>query len=111
MQNQTITAAKDSRRIADNKKILSVSIAAYNAENDIARCLDSFLNSGVEDQLELIVVNDGSTDNTSSIVAEYQGKYPDIVHLVNKENGGHGSTINTSIQIARGEYYKIVPLA
>ena len=48
-------------------KILTVSIAAYNAEKDIARCLDSMINSSVLDFLDIIVVNDGSSDGTKDI--------------------------------------------
>ena len=89
-------------------KVLSISVAAYNAEKDIKYCLDSMVNSSVAEDLEIIVVNDGSTDNTSTIVHDYELKYPGIVKLVNKENGGHGSTINASIKVATAKYYKIV---
>lgn len=98
----------DASRCEEMSKILSVSIAAYNAEKDIDRCLESFLNSEVADELELLVVNDGSKDETATIVSRYVEKYPSIVRLINKENGGHGSTINTSLQQATGTYYKIV---
>lgn len=89
-------------------KILSISIAAYNAENDVGRCLDSLVKSNVLDALDIIVVNDGSKDNTKKVVQEYVNKYSDSVRLINKENGGHGSTINASIKVARGKYYKIL---
>lgn len=89
-------------------KVLSISVAAYNAAKDIKICLDSMVNSSVADDLEIIVVNDGSTDNTAEIVHDYELKYPGIVKLVNKENGGHGSTINASIKVATAKYYKIV---
>ena len=90
------------------EKILSVSVAAYNAAKDICNCLDSLLNTDVKDYLEIIVVNDGSKDNTEEIVRKYVEQYPEIVKLIDKENGGHGSTINASIRIATGKYYKIV---
>lgn len=89
-------------------KILTLSIAAYNAEKDIEKCLNSMLQTNVANQLEIIVVNDGSKDNTAQIVKGYVEKHPDIVKLIDKENGGHGSTINASIQVATGKYYKIV---
>ena len=90
------------------EKILSISIAAYNAENDISRCLESLICSGVLEQLDIIVVNDGSQDNTADIVKTYEEKYRNSIRLINKEYGGHGSTINTSIQYAIGKYYKIL---
>lgn len=90
------------------EKILSISIAAYNAEKDIAKCLDSLVKSEVLEQLDVIVVNDGSKDKTAEIVSEYVKQYGVSIRLINKENGGHGSTINTSIKYAVGKYYKIL---
>ena len=89
-------------------KILTISIAAYNAENDISRCLDSLVNSGIIDKLDIIVVNDGSKDQTATVTNTYVDKFKDSIRLINKENGGHGSTINTSIELANGKYYKIL---
>lgn len=89
-------------------KILTISVAAYNAEQYMAKCLDSFLNSKVSNELEIIVVNDGSEDKTLEIVKEYQRKYPETIYLIDKVNGGHGSTINASISKATGKYYKVV---
>lgn len=90
------------------EKVLTISVAAYNAAGDLPRCLESMLQTEVADKLEIIVVNDGSKDNTSEVVQKYADQYPDIVKLVDKENGGHGSTINASIPLATGRYYKIV---
>lgn len=90
------------------EKIISLSIAAYNAEKDIANCLDSLIRSNVLEQLDIIVVNDGSKDHTAEIVQKYVEKYGNSIRLINKKNGGHGSTINTSIKYACGKYYKIL---
>lgn len=90
------------------EKILTISVAAYNAANCITKCIESFVNSKVIEELEIIIVNDGSKDNTNEVVQEYVSKYPESVRLISKENGGHGSTINTSIKEAAGKYYKIV---
>lgn len=89
-------------------KLLSISIAAYNVETTIEKCLDSFLPCRHLEDLEILVINDGSTDRTVEIVSAYEKKYPRSIHLVNKENGGHGSTINTSLSMAAGEFYKIL---
>lgn len=67
-----------------------------------------FLTSKYLDDIELLVINDGSTDKTAEIVSQYQEKFPNSIKLVNKENGGYGSTINTSLQIATGKYYKTI---
>lgn len=90
------------------KKILTISIAAYNSEKYLVKCLDSLINCSELDKLEILVINDGSTDSTRQIAEVYQEKYPYSVKVINKENGGHGSTINASIKLATGKYYKLV---
>lgn len=89
-----------------NQKVLTVSIAAYNVEDTIKRALDSLLDPAVVNDIEIIVVDDGGKDNTLKIAGEYADKYPDTVIPAHKENGGYGSTINYSIQKARGKYFK-----
>ena len=63
-------------------KILSVSVAAYNLESMIRQCLDSFLDKDVLDRVEVLVTDDGSTDHTREIVAEYETKYPGSFKLI-----------------------------
>ena len=89
-------------------KILTVSIAAYQVENTIDKCLVSFLTSKNLPSLELLIINDGSKDRTAEVVTKYVEQYPSIIKLVNKENGGHGSTINKSLSIAKGKFFKIL---
>lgn len=89
-------------------KILSISIAAYQVENTIGKCLDSFLKSRYFRELELLVINDGSKDRTAEVVSAYVEKYPNVIKLINKDNGGHGSTINKSLSIATGKFYKVL---
>ncbi|WP_296954757.1 glycosyltransferase family 2 protein [uncultured Dialister sp.] len=89
-------------------KILTVSVAAYNVEDVIEQCLDSFIKSNFLDDFEVIVVDDGSKDHTAEIVRRYEKRYPETIRLIAKENGGHGSTINTGFKAARGKYFKIV---
>lgn len=90
------------------KKTLTISVAAYNAEKYINKCLNSFIETEVRDKLEVLVVDDGSSDNTGDIVKGYEERYPEIIRLISKENGGHGSTINRGILEATGKYFKIV---
>lgn len=78
------------------EKILTISIAAYNAELDIKRCLDSFISTNVLEELELIVVNDGSKDNTLNVAKQYEKKYPGIIKVIDKKNGGHMKPVNTN---------------
>lgn len=89
-------------------KILSVCIPSYNMERYLSRNLDSFLDSEHADELELIVVNDGSTDKTLEIANKYKARYPESVIVVDKPNGHYGSCVNTALKIAGGKYFRIV---
>ena len=87
------------------EKILTISIAAYNIQSFIENTLDS-LNIGEPSDLEVLVVNDGSTDKTLDIAKSYEKKYPNIFKVIDKKNGGYGSTINAGIHMANGKYFK-----
>jgi glycosyltransferase involved in cell wall biosynthesis len=89
-------------------KILTISIAAYNVQKYIEECLNSFISDQLYETLEVLIINDGSTDDTPQIAQRYADKYPQIFKLIHKENGGHGSTINTAIKFAVGKYFKPV---
>ncbi len=88
------------------EKLISFVVPSYNSESYLNRCIDSLL-VGKED-VEIIIVNDGSTDNTKRIASAYQKKYPSIITAVHKENGGHGSGVNKGLELASGEYFKVV---
>lgn len=91
------------------EKILTVSIAAYNVEDYLEKTLDSIVEAKeILEALEIIIVNDGSTDETLKIARKYERLYPDTIKLINKTNGGYGSTINESITIAQGKYYRLL---
>lgn len=89
-------------------KTLSISVAAYNAEKWLGTCLDSFMISEIMEDIEVLIINDGSTDGTAAVAEKYVSQYPGTFILINKENGGHGSTINTGIKAASGKYFKLV---
>lgn len=89
-------------------KILTVVIPAYNVEKYLRDTLNSFVSNAILDDVEILIVNDGSQDSTAVIAKEYESKYPQTFRLINKENGGHGSTINRGIQEATGKYFKVV---
>lgn len=89
-------------------KTLSVSVAAYNVEKFIKKCLDSFTDSELIDDIEVIVTDDGSKDSTPQIVNEYVEKYPGSVILVSQKNAGPGSTVNSGISHATGKYFRMV---
>lgn len=93
---------------AKTPKLLSISIAAYNVEDYLADTLESIVRcSGIE-KIEVIIVNDGSTDGTARVAREYCNSHPDSVVLIDKPNGGYGSTINASLAVAAGKYYRLV---
>ena len=87
------------------KKILSVAIPSYNSQDYLDRSINSLLG---DDRVEIIIVDDGSTDKTPELADKYQSKYPDIIKVVHKPNGGHGSAVNAGIAAATGSYFKVV---
>lgn len=94
------------------KPLLSIVIPSYNVGKFIRHGVFSLLQSKYIDKLEIIVVNDGSKDNTVDVVKEMLKEYCDCKNpaliLVDKPNGGHGSTINKGIEIATGKYFKLM---
>ena len=90
------------------EKMLTVSIAAYNMEAYLCQTLDSLIDERVIDDLEVFVVDDGSTDRTLEIAQEYASRYPNSIFAIHKENGGYGTTVNYSIAHATGKYFKLL---
>lgn len=89
-------------------KILTISIAAYNVGDYLDKALSSLIGSDVIDDLEIVIVNDGSTDGTCDVAYKYVDKYPKSIQVIDKENGGYGSTINAALQVATGKYFKLL---
>ena len=87
-------------------KLLSVTVPCYNSQDYMDHCLDTLLSAG--EDIEIIIVDDGSTDRTAEIADDYARRYPSIVRVIHKENGGHGSGVNTGIAAATGMYFKVV---
>ena len=87
-------------------KYISFAIPCYNSEAYMAQAIESILPGG--EDVEILIVNDGSKDRTAEIGKEYEEKYPGIVKLINKENGGHGDAVNTGLSHASGKYFKVV---
>lgn len=87
-------------------KYISFAIPCYNSAAYMDRAVESILKGG--EDVEIIIVNDGSKDRTSEIAHEYEEKYPTIIRAVDKENGGHGDAVNTGLAHAQGKYFKVV---
>lgn len=88
-------------------KVLSVIVPSFNMERWLPACLNSLSDWFVEDSpLEVIVVNDGSTDKTSEIAHEFSTRYPLVVRVIDKANGHYGSAVNAGLAAATGLYIK-----
>lgn len=87
-------------------KLLSVAIPCYNSEKYMKKCIESILPGGKD--VEILIVDDGSTDHTAEIADAYAAKYPDIVRAIHQPNGGHGAAVNTGLRYATGMYFKVV---
>lgn len=91
------------------EKLLTITIPAYNVETYLYRCLDSILECrDLLGYVEVLIINDGSLDRTEEIALEYAGRAPGTFRLISKENGGHGSAINTGIRHASGRYFLVL---
>jgi glycosyltransferase involved in cell wall biosynthesis len=87
-------------------KLLTIAVPCYNSQDYMANCIESLLKGG--EDVEIVIVNDGSKDDTARIGEEYAKRYPDIVKVVHQENGGHGEAVNTGLRHATGLYFKVV---
>ncbi|MBQ6395491.1 MAG: glycosyltransferase [Atopobiaceae bacterium] len=90
------------------EKLLTVSVAVYKVEEYLEQCLESCCVPQVVDYLDVIVVIDGSPDGSAEIARGYAERYPDSFRVVEKENGGYGTTVNTSMGLARGKYFRLL---
>ena len=88
-------------------KTITFAIPCYNSAAYMDACIESCLACG--DDVEILIVDDGSVkDNTAEIADAWQERHPDIIRAIHKENGGHGSAVNTGLEHARGLYFKVV---
>ncbi len=87
-------------------KLLTVVIPCYNSQDYMEKCIRSILPAG--ERVEIIIIDDGSKDNTGKIADEYARKYPSIIRVIHQENGGHGEGINQGLRHASGRYFKVV---
>ncbi len=90
------------------KKTISFIVPSYNVEHCLETALNSFLVEEILENIEVIIVDDGSQDNTAEIAYQYALQYPETFRVIRKENGGHGSAINCGVQIAVGKYIKVI---
>ncbi len=87
-------------------KLLSIAIPSYNSQDYLHHAVESLLPGG--DEVEILIVDDGSKDRTAEIADDFERRYPGIVRAVHKENGGHGDAVMCGLQEASGLYFKVV---
>lgn len=87
-------------------KYLSVAVPCYNSQSYMKNCIESILKGG--DDVEIIIIDDGSTDDTGKIADEYGAKYPDLIKVIHQQNGGHGEGVNQGVLNSTGLYFKVV---
>ena len=87
-------------------KYITFAVPCYNSQDYLSKCVASLIAGG--DDVEIIIVDDGSTDNTAAIADGWAERYPSAVKVIHKPNGGHGSGIMAGLGAATGLYYKVV---
>ncbi len=92
----------------NEEKLLTISIAAYNVEKYIEKSISSCLSEETNNLVEVLVIDDGSTDKTAQVASKFEREFPNVVHVIRKHNGGYGSTVNTAIPLASGKYFKLL---
>ena len=87
-------------------KLLTVAIPCYNSEGYMNHAIETALVGG--EDVEIIIVDDGSTDGTKQIADKYALDYPGIVRVIHQPNKGHGGAVNTGLKNATGKYFKVL---
>lgn len=93
-------------RMRNLNPVVTIAVPCYNTEQYLPTCLDSLAEVG--EDIEVVAVNDGSTDNTGDILDDYAQRYPSIIRVFHQENGGWGEAINSAIRQARGTYFLVL---
>ena len=87
-------------------KLLSVAVPCYNSQDYMRHCVETLLTGGEE--IEILIVDDGSKDGTAAIADELAQAHPAAVRAIHQENAGHGGAVMTGIRNAVGLYFKVV---
>ena len=87
-------------------KLLTIAVPCYNSQDYMENCVSSLVVGG--DEVEVLVVDDGSADRTAEIADQLEARYPGIVRAIHQPNKGHGGAVNTGIENATGLYFKVV---
>ena len=93
---------------AKAEKLVTICVPSYNVQRYLERCLITLVDHPMAGSVEVLIVDDGSKDHTAQIGKLFEQRYPGIVRLIQKPNGGHGSTINRAIAEGTGKYFMVV---
>jgi glycosyltransferase involved in cell wall biosynthesis len=89
-------------------KLLTIVIPTYNTEKYLPKCIESLIIPDKMNQIEILIVIDGSPDNSFDLAKIYEKKFPNSIKVIEKVNGGHGSTINKGLELASGKYFRVL---
>ncbi|KFJ04261.1 glycosyltransferase family 2 protein [Bifidobacterium tsurumiense] len=92
----------------ETAKTLTFVVPAFNMEEYLERCVNSLLSTQRTDDIEVIIVDDGSSDGTAKLADSYANRMPEVVRVIHQPNKGHGGAVNTGVAQARGMYVKVV---
>lgn len=94
---------KEQKEKKEYEKLISVIVPVYNVEKYLEKSLDSIIEAAIDD-MEILIINDGSTDNSEDIIKKYEKNYPELIRYIKKKNGGLGSVRNVGLKEAKGKY-------
>ena len=89
-------------------KVLTIIIPSYNCAHFLDKCVTSMLCEEVLEELDIIIVNDGSKDSTPEVAQKYCDMFPGSIRLISQENKGHGGALNTGCAAAVGKYIRVI---
>ena len=94
---------KEQKEKKEYEKLISVIVPVYNVEKYLEKSLDSIIEAAIDD-MEILIINDGSTDSSEEIIKKYENNYPELIRYIKKKNGGLGSVRNVGLKEAKGKY-------
>ena len=89
-------------------KVLTIVVPSYNTKAHVDKCIPTMIDENFINDIEILLINDGSTDETESMLMKYALMHPQSIRVISKKNGGHGSVVNKGIEEATGKYFRVI---